>query len=436
MSLGFYNAALRATANVLPIAALIAGVENTEFFIPDELLYLGGGAGLAYVLKRLNSGVGDFAENFENEDDSKLKKGLKRVGTSLALIGSALWLGSGLDSIVNNYSTEVKEPTVVVAEPDLEDITPAVEGGDDLESKLTSHLIIKKTLGADGSINGLEDLMRPHGINITDEEAVYLSRILYFEAGNDKKAKIGKKFDSQKVANGYQLILSVIMNRYKFDNGLAPFDDPNNEIWNFIGSHPWSGTEAGDWMNGGRFADVVRLHESEFSCVGKNPDQFQDKNLTNDGKANLFYGAGINRPDTTRMHLAYITLVRTLTGELGDNSEEAFFYSALYVPPHKAVGVKNKAALKTATLRGQEREGTRSTGGTKDVCPDQGTEDLHRCRFDAIFRYGGPTVEVNGHRGYGVRLDTVCDCYELDQWNNEGLQYTSVDGKVKKNTIK
>ena len=67
MSLGFYNAALRATANVLPIAALIAGVENTEFFIPDELLYLGGGAGLAYVLKRLNSGVGDFAENFENE---------------------------------------------------------------------------------------------------------------------------------------------------------------------------------------------------------------------------------------------------------------------------------------------------------------------------------------------------------------------------------
>ena len=148
------------------------------------------------------------------------------------------------------------------------------------------------------------------GYRLTEEELVFLSRILYFEEGTFiQKNKQGLTKDD--IQEGYEAIASVLLNRYEFDT-------KNN-------SHKFHNS-------GIKLIDYA-LKERQFDAIKNYPDSFTKESLRDEnGKLTL----GSNPWGQQSREIAYNALVRVLSGQVEDRTFGSLYYKT------KNLGEKRK----------------------------------------------------------------------------------------------
>ena len=140
------------------------------------------------------------------------------------------------------------------------------------------------------------------GYRLTEEELVFLSRILYFEEGTFiEENKQGLTKDD--IHEGYEAIASVLLNRYEFDT-------KNN-------SHKFHRKKSnGSLITYAKFPYA-------FSCI-KDRKNFFNPETFKDDQGNMVLKHGLM--DSESIEGAYKALVNVLSGEAEDPTNGALFY--------------------------------------------------------------------------------------------------------------
>jgi len=172
------------------------------------------------------------------------------------------------------------------------------------------------------------------GMINSPEQAIYLTRVLYFEGGWDPKAKT----DDQ-LKEGLEGIASVIYNRYKYDT-----DREDN------------GKKRQFSRKGDNLFDLAFLHGKnkyggttwQFTCIRDHPEYFykhegeEGWDMYGNGKLNIAVGD----MDSIKTDWCYNALLNVISGNAEDNTNGALFY-------------KNSATSDSANQNWEKRYGVK-----------------------------------------------------------------------------
>lgn len=154
-----------------------------------------------------------------------------------------------------------------------------------------------------------QKLNNQHGYGITSEDLVFITRVTYMEAGNDKKAKT-----QEDLQRGWQGVAQVILNRYLFDK--------NNQTHLFSKQTSLRG--------------IVQAKQ-QFHPVMFFPKIFDEKNFYNkEKKLSLSY----ERISPKRIAKVYDTVISVLKQEEEDITKGAVFFHADYVEKGRKAGTR------------------------------------------------------------------------------------------------
>ena len=267
------------------------GVSDTGQAITTLL----AGAGLyelnrSGLVKQVSKGINDAFKNS--------KKKISPYAQAVS-IGGLLTFGGV------NLAPEAKELA--------KDLFPSKENKIYKEMKRIENRKTDFSYGCDVSKEALGLIKK--GIINNPEELVYLSRVVYFEGGFDKKAKNISDIDK-----GMEAIASVMYNRFKFDEMKTKKGEPRT--FTKKGSDDVFDVAFRSGKN--RFGGTTW----QFSCIPDHSDYFYENegqkgwDLYEGGKLNVAVG----KMNKKRANLAYQALVDVLKGKVKDPTGGALFY--------------------------------------------------------------------------------------------------------------
>lgn len=163
------------------------------------------------------------------------------------------------------------------------------------------------------------------GCNMSPEQIVYLSRLIYFEGGFDRKA--GNNIN--KLRKGMEAISSVILNRYYFDNASESAGKGRYFDLRRNGKREKSPFGVGFKHGKNRFGS----NTWQFTCIRDHPTYFyeheEDPNMSiygTDTTGNPILRVGVGKMNKERADIAYNALVDVLLGRRKDSTKGSLFY--------------------------------------------------------------------------------------------------------------
>ncbi|MFH1972771.1 MAG: hypothetical protein ABIJ18_04820 [archaeon] len=287
--------------------------------------------------------------------------------TSLGLVA--------LLSVANTGKLGIPElhPHGMVEESLPEEIQKAKWTPESVPRKVSTEEILEMPLE-----EAAETINRVYGYNLTAKDLIYLSRLLYFEAGSDPKTIVDRKYSEEKVKEGYQGIMNVIKNRNDFDLSQGRFT-------RFNCTHE---KRFGD----GTLISVVIDHKREWNAIEDNKFYFSNWSLDkalNDGDVmtpqRLKLKDAVNQKQrqevSERVNWAYEVVIGVLNQDLEDNTNGAITYRTTVTPwGSDLVGM-------------QGRTGFQYCGDLTGIDPD----DKLKCRVNATYNLNSDEIIINSH---------------------------------------
>ncbi len=135
--------------------------------------------------------------------------------------------------------------------------------------------------------------------NVSPEDLIYLSRLLFYEAGAEP-------------IEGIKGVMDVILNRWKFDNGQSAPGIPAN----ITGEKRF-----GD----GTLMSIIKENTLEFNAIGANPKDFQTSSFK-DKKREYKLSPNSDAQVQAKVELCYQVVLEALMSNSSDPSEGALFY--------------------------------------------------------------------------------------------------------------
>ncbi len=152
---------------------------------------------------------------------------------------------------------------------------------------------------AGGIEKAAQTLRETYHQEVTPEDLIYLSRLLFYEAGAEPR-------------EGIKAVMEVILNRWRFDNG---------ELASGIPSNITREKRFGD----GTLMSVIKDNTLEFNAIGVNPKDFQTPSFKNK-KGEYKLSPNSEAQVQARLEVCYQVVLEVLTGKASDPTEGALFY--------------------------------------------------------------------------------------------------------------
>ena len=146
---------------------------------------------------------------------------------------------------------------------------------------------------------------------ISPEDLVYLSRLLYFESGNNGR-------NLEELRNGLDGVMHTILNRWKFDNGDYGIT--------YMGKKIKTGYRR--FGDGSLMSIVAGRGAKEFTAIGKKKPFFRRETFRDKGgRFSLIYGQQeYNLPIKKALAECYRSVLRALSGNSADPTDGSLFY--------------------------------------------------------------------------------------------------------------
>ncbi|HLD73068.1 MAG TPA: cell wall hydrolase [Candidatus Nanoarchaeia archaeon] len=152
---------------------------------------------------------------------------------------------------------------------------------------------------AGGIEKAAQTLRETYHQEVIPEDLIYLSRLLFYEAGAEP-------------VEGIKGVMEVILNRWKFDNQLFA----SKLTPNITGEKRF-----GD----GTLMSVIKDNTLEFNAIGANPKDFQTKSFK-DKKGEYKLSPNSDAQVQAKLEVCYQVVLEVLTGKASDPTEGALFY--------------------------------------------------------------------------------------------------------------
>lgn len=241
---------------------------------------------------------------------------------------------------------------------------------------------------AGGIEKAAQTLRETYHKEVTPEDLIYLSRLLYKESGSNGESP-------QELKTGLEGVMHVIHNRWKFDNQQSGAGIPNNLAGKKRFGH-------------GSLMSIIKDNPIEFSAISASPDYFQNKSFKNK-KREYRLNPHSDAQVQAKLELCYQVVLEVLMGNSSDPTAGALFYHNPDTSTSKRLG-----AGKHMTTQVQEEK-------------ENGWRIRSEYRYKVV-----PRVRIGKHLFYNAEAEA-----RVTRWNDaERRMEHYVDGVLKRECIR